>query len=142
MAQRRKTGEPIELLFSEVWQVPRFSGLHSGYRPNLDSYHTDDPHELTVIVELPGVDPHSVEISLSERLLVITGARTRAKGDGRVYQQLEIEYGGFERAVRLAEDVDPDRAQARYEQGMLTISLPITGRPAGGARYTIRVERA
>jgi len=142
MAQRRKTGEPIELLFSEVWQVPRFSGLHSGYRPNLDSYHTDDPHELTVIVELPGVDPRSIEISLSERLLVIAGARARAKGDGRVYQQIEIEYGGFERAVRLAEDVDPELAQARYEQGMLTISLPITGRPPAGARHTIRVERA
>ncbi len=142
MAQRRKTGEPIELVFSEAWHVPRFSGLHSGYRPNLDSYHTDDPHELTVIVELPGVDPRSIEISLSERLLVIAGARTRAKGNGRVYQQIEIEYGGFERAVRLAEDVDPERAQARYEQGMLTISLPVTGRSTAGTRHTIRVERA
>jgi HSP20 family protein len=142
MDQRRKPGEQVELLFAEAWQMPRLSGLHRGYRPNLDSYHTDEPHELTVIVELPGVDPGSLEISVSERSLVIAGARTRAKGDGRVYQQIEIEYGAFERTVRLAEDVDPEQARARYEQGMLTISLPVSGRPRAGAPHNILVERA
>src|SRR5262245_59714799 len=45
----------IEALFSDLWQVPRFSGTRPGFRPNVDSFHTDDPHQLTVVVELPGV---------------------------------------------------------------------------------------
>ena len=142
MTHRPKVQGELELLFAEVWAVPHISGPLRGFQPNLDSYHTDEPHELTVIVELPGVDPGSLEISVSERSLVIAGARTRAKGDGRVYQQIEIEYGAFERTVRLAEDVDPEQARARYEQGMLTISLPVSGRPRAGAPHNILVERA
>ena len=52
----------IEELFADLWQVPRFAGLRRGFRPNVDSYHTDDPHELTVVVEAPGIDPASLTI--------------------------------------------------------------------------------
>ena len=58
---RSSLHEEIEELFSELWQVPRFAGLRRGFRPNVDSYHTDDPHELTVIVEVPGIDPKSLD---------------------------------------------------------------------------------
>ena len=54
----------IEELFAELWQVPRFAGLRRGFRPNVDSYHTLDPHELTVIVEVPGIDPKSLTIAV------------------------------------------------------------------------------
>ena len=107
----------IEELFSELWQVPRFAGLRRGFRPNVDSYHTDDPHELTVIVEVPGIDPGALTIVVSERMLLIAGERSRERADGRVYQQMEIEYGQFQRQVRLAEDVDPD---ARDRHGTST----------------------
>ena len=131
----------IEELFSELWQVPRFAGLRRGFRPNVDSYHTDDPHELTVIVETPGIDPASLTIVVSERTLVIAGERTRERAGGRVYQQMEIEYGPFQRQVRLSEDVDADRARARYENGIVTISLPVAEAPPPGQRHTIAVER-
>jgi len=132
----------IEELFSELWQVPRFAGLRRGFRPNVDSYHTDDPHELTVIVEAPGIDPKSLTIVVSERTLLVAGERSRERGDGRVYQQMEIEYGPFQRQIHLTEDVDPERARARYEQGIITISLPVAEAPAPGQRHTITVERS
>src|SRR5579871_3628302 len=146
MTRREKAGPEslqteIEELFSDLWQVPRFAGLRRHFRPNLDSYHTDDPHELTVVVELPGVDPASVTIVLSERLLVIAGERTRERSDGRVYQQMEIEYGPFQRQVRLSEDVDPEQAVARYAHGIVTVTLPIAAKPLVATRYTIVVER-
>ena len=97
----------IEELFSELWHVPRFAGLRRGFRPNVDSYRTDDPPELTVVVEVPGIDPTSLTIAVSERTLVVSGERARERSDGRVYQQMEIEYGPFQRQVRLSEDVDP-----------------------------------
>ena len=134
-----KLQEEIEELFADLWQVPRFSGLRNGFRPNVDCFHTDDPHALTVVVELPGVDPQSVKVVAGERLLVIAGERRRPQAPGRVYQQMEIEYGAFQRQVRLAEDIDPARASARFERGVLTIELPVVDEapPAGTIGYTV-----
>lgn len=131
----------IEELFADLWQVPRFSVLRRGFRPNIDSYHTDEPHELTVIAELPGVDPASLSIVVGERTLLISGERARPKVGGAVYQQMEIEYGPFQRQVRLPEDIDPKRAEARYEHGVVTISLPVSKKPQPGGRHTITVVR-
>jgi HSP20 family protein len=128
MTQRRdvdKLQEEIEELFADLWQVPRFAGTRHGFRPNVDCFHTEDPHALTVVVELPGVDPGSVQIVAGERVLLITGERKRPKVPGRVYQQMEIETGQFQRQVRLLEDVDPERARASLENGVLTIELPV-----------------
>jgi HSP20 family protein len=136
-----KLQEEIEELFADLWQVPRFSGLRHGFRPNLDCFHTDDPHALTVVVELPGVAPESVRVVVGERVIAIAGERTRPQVPGRVYQQMEIEYGAFERQVRLVEDVDPERARARFEAGVLTIELPVVDQPPAVGRIAIVVER-
>ena len=134
-----KLQEEIEELFADLWQVPRFSGIRHGFRPNVDCFHTDDPHALTVVVELPGVDPGSVQIVAGERVLLISGERKRPKVQGRVYQQMEIESGPFQRQVRLAEDVDPEHARASFENGVLTIELPVVEQPHTG-RIVIRVK--
>jgi HSP20 family protein len=136
-----KLQEEIEELFADLWQVPRFSGLRHGFRPNLDCFHTSDPHALTVVVELPGVAPETVQVVVGERLIAIAGERRRPKVPGRVYQQMEIEYGPFERQVRLVEDVDPERARARFEQGVLTIELPVVDQAPTSGRVAIVVER-
>jgi HSP20 family protein len=142
MAGRDRLQEEIEELFAELWQVPRFAGLRRGFRPNVDCFHTDDPHALTVVVELPGVDPDSLQVVAADRLLVVAGERKRPHVPARVYQQMEIEYGSFRRQVRLAEDVDPARAAAAYEHGILTVHLPVVEQPAPGARITIEVREA
>src|ERR1700760_2913536 len=64
----------IQELFADMWQVPRFSaGLRQGYRPQADCYQTDDPPALNVVVELPGVDPSSVEVVVAGRALTVGG---------------------------------------------------------------------
>ena len=136
-----KLQEEIEELFADLWQVPRFSGLRHGFRPNVDCFHTDDPHALTVVVELPGVDPQSVRVVAAGRLLVVAGERSRPSVPGRVYQQMEIDYGPFRRQIRLAEDVDPSRATAQYEHGILTVELPVVEQAAPTGRITIRIAR-
>ena len=137
-----KLQEEIEELFADLWQVPRFSGQRHGYRPNVDCFHTDDPHALTVVVELPGVDPASVRVVAGERVLVVAGERKRPKVPGRVYQQMEIEVGPFQRQIRLAEDVDPTQARAHFELGVLTIELPVVEQAPPSGRVTIEVWRA
>jgi HSP20 family protein len=138
-----KLHEEIEALFSDLWQVPRFSGTRPGFRPNVDSYHTDDPHQLTVVIELPGVDPASIDIVVGERAMVISGDRPRPRIGGGVYQQMEIEYGPFRRLVRLPEDVDPDGARAEFDRGMVTVTLPVSAQTPTltGGRFTIEVQR-
>jgi HSP20 family protein len=136
-----KLQEEIEELFADLWQVPRFSGIRHGFRPNVDCFHTDDPHALTVLVELPGVDPASVQIVAGERVLLVSGERKRPKVPGRVYQQMEIESGPFQRQVRLVEDVDPERARATFDNGVLTIELPVVEHARTG-RIVITVERS
>jgi HSP20 family protein len=134
--------EEIEELFAELWQVPRFAGTRRGFRPNVDCFHTDDPHALTVVVELPGVEPSSIRVVGGERMLAVAGERRRPQMPGRVYQQMEIEYGTFQRQIRLAEDVDPDRATASFEHGVLTIVLPVVDRAPQRGRVTIEVWQA
>lgn len=134
MQKRRRelegAAEEIEQLFADLWQVFPFSrGIRRGYRPEADVYRTDDPAELRVVVELPGVDPANVQVVASQRALLIAGERSRPKDPGH-YQQMEIDYGPFQRQVTLAEDIDPDRATATYERGLLTVRLPIAPRPA------------
>ena len=84
----------IQELFADMWQVPRFSaGLRQGYRPQADCYRTEDPPTLTVVLELPGVDPASVEVVVSGRTLTVNGDRERPRIAGARYLAMEIEYG-------------------------------------------------
>lgn len=141
MAERddeRLRGE-IEELFADLWQVPRFAGLRGGFHPRADCYRSDDPPRLTVVVELPGVDAAEVQISASARELVISGERPRPGGAVR-YQQIEIDYGSFQRRIPLAEEVDPDGVTAGYESGLLTIVLPLAHRPERPVPIEVRTE--
>jgi HSP20 family protein len=138
-----KLQREVRELFDELWQVPRFAGARRVLRPQVDCYHTDDPHQLIVVVELPGIEPQDVSILATERELLIAGERKRRRCAGQVFQQMEIDYGAFERTIPLIEEVDPSQATASYERGLLTIVLPaVTRRPAGAVNVEIHVTGA
>jgi len=132
----------IQELFADLWQVPRFAGQRRGFRPQVDCYRTVDPPELTVLIELPGVDPESVELVVAARTLSVTGERTRPRCTGQTYQQMELDYGPFRRQVQLGADVEVARARAVYERGILKIVLPLAERAPDGARVSIEVTRS
>ncbi len=135
--------DDFEQLFSELWRTPHFSGLRRGFRPQVDTYRTHDPAELTIVVDLAGVDPRDVEIVVLDRTLVITGQRRRALPECRLsYYQMEIEYGPFERRVALPEEVDASGARAACERGLLTIVLPIAAQAPRAEKVSIRVRTA
>ncbi|MEO5576508.1 MAG: Hsp20/alpha crystallin family protein [Gaiellaceae bacterium] len=132
----------IEELFADLWQVPRFSGIRQGFRPAADCFCTEDPPQLVVVVELAGVDPDSIELSVEERALTISGSRPRPRVPGQVYQQAEIEYGRFERRIPLERDIDAAAASAAYEAGMLSITLPFARRRPAGPASMIVIRRS
>lgn len=130
----------MEELFTELWQAPRFSRRRGGYRPAVDVYRSERRGELTIVVELPGVDPSRVQIFADERTLVIAGERRRPRCTGRVYQQMEIAYGRFQRQIALAEDVDVEACRATYRRGVLTITLPAAKKPGEPTRVSIPIK--
>ena len=141
MARRRELKDEIDELFADLWQVSRLSGLRRGFRPQLDCFRTDDPPSFTVVVDIGGIDPEQIDVTAAERTLAISGERHRQDCEGRVYQQMEIEYGLFERVVHLPEDVDVSQAEARYERGLLVIVMSIADRAATAQKVPIEIRR-
>jgi HSP20 family protein len=132
--------EEIEQLFADLWQVFPFSrGLRRGYRPQVDVFRSEDPPTLTVQIELPGVDPDDVQLIASPQTLLIVGERRRPRDCGH-FQQMEIDYGPFQRQITLDEDIDPEGAAATYDRGILTVRLPIAPRPAPRESVSIAVR--
>jgi HSP20 family protein len=141
MGRPRDLRDEIDELFGDLWQVSRLSGRRRGFRPQVDSFRTGDPATFTVVVELAGVDPDQVNVTAAEGALVISGERRRDPCEGRVFQQIEIEYGPFERIVRLPDDVDLTDAEARFERGLLTITIPIAAKAKAAQPVPIAIRR-
>jgi HSP20 family protein len=108
-----------------------------GFSPAVDVYYVSEPPRAVVRAEIAGIDPNEVQLEIRGRELILSGHRDPAGGDDRVYQQLEIEHGPFRRVVPLGADVDPDAADASYEDGILTVELPLK-RPAQPRSVPIR----
>jgi HSP20 family protein len=132
----------LEDLFNEVWRAPRFSARRC-FRPAVDCFRTVDPAEFVVLVELPAIDPATVHVIAFDHGLQVSGERRRPRASqgGQVYQQMEIDYGPFERHIPLADDVETQNGTASYEQGLLKIVFPIAPRPAPRGRVPIEVRR-
>jgi HSP20 family protein len=134
--------EEIEQLFADLWQVFPFSrGLRRGYRPQVDVFRNDDPPILTVQIELAGVDPDDVQLIASPQALLIAGERRRPKDCGH-FQQMELDYGPFQRQITLSENIDPEQAVATYDRGILTVRLPVAPQPAARESVSIAVRRS
>jgi HSP20 family protein len=115
----------MDQLFGD-WPGLAFTrGRATGFSPHVDVYYCGDPQRAIVKVDLSGVDLADVGIEVSGRELVISGERPVQETEGRVYQQVEIDSGPFRRIVELQVDVDPERAKATYEDGVLRVELPL-----------------
>ena len=127
----------MEELFADLCQVPRLVARRAGFRPALDVYRTEDPPAITVVVELAGIDPDDVDAAVVDGVLVVRGRRARPAGN-RYYQHIEIDYGVFERRVQLNEAVDSEDASATYENGLLSVHLPLAKKAPAPVRVTVR----
>ena len=130
----------MEELFADLWRMPRFARRHGGFRPQIDCYRTERPAAFHVVVDLAGIEPECVQLFADEGTLIIAGERRRPRNSGRIYQQMEIDYGRFVRQVALGAELDVEGAKATYKRGMLTIVLPLAKKPAAAERVEIPVR--
>jgi HSP20 family protein len=126
----------MEELFADLCHH-RVAPQRAGFRPRVDAYRTEDPPAVHVVVELPGVDPAEVELAVMDGILVVSGHRRRPAVKARRYEHIEIDYGPFERRIALGDDLDAGDAEAVYEHGLLTITLPLAQRTAGPVRVPV-----
>ena len=113
---------------------------HLGWAPPVDVFYVDAPPRAVVHVELPGVDPATIDLEVHGRQLVVRGTRPADDPDGRLFQQVEIARGPFRRVVELGALVAQAGARARYDAGILEVTLPLE-REEPRTR-TVRVEGA
>jgi HSP20 family protein len=118
----------MDELFGDVLERTGLSRRRLGFVPAVDVAYTADPPRAIVTADLAGVDADGLELEVQGRKLILAGRReASAPSEGEVYQQVEIERGGFRRIVELGADVVAEEAKARYEDGILRIELPLAG---------------
>jgi HSP20 family protein len=86
---------------------------------------SEDENALQIGMELPGVDPDDVRLSLENNVLTIRGEKRQQidENNERVHR-FERVYGVFERTFVLPNTVDPDKIDARFENGVLIVRIP------------------
>lgn len=120
--------DEINRVFSALSSAEDSSGATSAWIPPVDITEYADRFELAV--DLPGVDPDKVEITLEEGVLSLSGEREPlGRRNGNQNQEesrtrIERRYGRFYRRFVLPETVDAERVQATGRNGVLEITIP------------------
>jgi HSP20 family protein len=128
----------MDELFGDVFGGGGRSLSRGAFSPSVDVYYVAEPPRAVVRAELAGIRASEIELEVRGRELILAGQRRPAGADEeRLYQQLEVQHGAFRRVVALGADVDAEAAKATYEDGMLTVELPIVA-PAGARSVPIR----
>ncbi len=116
--------DDVRRLMDELFQVsvPRVN-LTEGWVPPLNICETGEA--LYVLADMAGVDVHDLSLVIEGGFLRMTGQRKCFVPEGRKrFYLMEIGQGEFERLVRLPVPVDPDKIEARYEDGLLIVRMP------------------
>jgi HSP20 family protein len=104
------------------WPGPE-TATATAWQPPVDIF--EEPDEIRLIAEVPGVKPEDVKISVAGNLLTIKGTKEQvAEEKAENVYRYERTYGPFERSFTLSASIDPNKIKATYNFGVLTITLP------------------
>jgi len=113
-------------LFEEFQLGPWFSGEEGGemaWSPRVNL--SENEKELVVSAELPGMDEKNIDVSVSNDVLSIRGEKTEEKEEKEQdYHRVERRFGTFQRDIPLPAEVESDKVDATFKNGVLTIHLP------------------
>jgi HSP20 family protein len=90
----------------------------------VDAYRRGD--EFIVHVDLPGVSPESIELTVEKNVLSVGAERHWSPEEGDQVLLAERPYGRFSRQLYLSDNLDTDRIDARFDKGVLTLRIPVS----------------
>jgi HSP20 family protein len=120
--------EMDRLFDSFLGGVPSLAGLRQSFpeaqmTPTMDV--KENEKEIVVKADLPGMDERDINLTIHNGVLSLRGEKKSEHTDQRDnYHVMERSYGSFQRSIRLPETINEDKAEARFDKGVLTITLP------------------
>jgi HSP20 family protein len=122
--------EPFgDIWFDRLWPTwPRWRWGEEEFVPTFNFYEKEGKYYLTA--ELPGVNKDDVSVDIDKDVVSITGKKSSEKEEeGADYYLKESSYGSFSRSFRLPSEVDEDKLDATFRNGVLTLVMPHTEAP-------------
>jgi HSP20 family protein len=121
----------MAMSFDPFSELDRLAGNLLQFRPGarfmpVDLYRDEAQYVLTA--DLPGIDPGSVDVDVDGQLLTIRAERTEGIHDAVKWLSQERPYGSYLRQFNLGDGADAQRITASYDNGVLTVTIPIAER--------------
>jgi HSP20 family protein len=117
----------MDRFFGDELRMPalRHSGEELDPNATLGIDVVENNDALVVKAAVPGVDPADVDINVENDVLTIKGEyRHKDEQEGEQYHRRELRFGSFHRSLRLPPTVEAEKANATFEHGVLTLTLP------------------
>ncbi len=113
---------PISLFHQPPgWHALKFSEMEMSFSADI----FEEGNDVVVKADMPGVKKEDVDVSLSDDMITIRGERKKEeKVERKDYYRVERAYGSFTRSFRLPADVQAEKAEAKFDQGVLEIRIP------------------
>jgi HSP20 family protein len=89
----------------------------------IDAYRSGD--EFLILLDLPGVDPESIDLDVERNVLTVRAERTQANNDGSEMIAAERPRGVFSRQIILGDNLNLDAVEATYDDGVLHLTIPV-----------------
>lgn len=111
----------------------------------MDAYRSGDI--VTATFDVPGVEPGSIEVSLDDMVLTVSAERRIEPGEHAELLVTERPHGRTTRQVYLGDGIDVEHIEARYENGVLTLRMPVAARatprrvPVSAASHKVELGR-
>jgi HSP20 family protein len=111
----------------------------SGWDLSVDMY--EDGGNVVAKMQIPGIDPAKLNVSVEDDYLCISGSREEEKEEkNKQYYRKEIRKGSFDRMIALPSTVDKDKVDAQYERGMLTVTMPRKEKRESSGKIEVKVK--
>lgn len=126
-----KMRERIEEIFENAFRFPRPTILFSDgmWRPSVDVYETEE--NVEILAEIAGSRIQDINVIFEHNVLKIYGTRQDVSSQPKLKQhQMEIEFGPFERSIRINVPIDSNNIQASYRNGFLLVVIPKLQKPS------------
>ncbi|MDX8481663.1 Hsp20/alpha crystallin family protein [Mesorhizobium sp. VK24D] len=113
--------------------LPSFASAYGGRAgwPNVEI--SDTGSEIRVMAEIPGMEEKDIEVMLDEGMLTLRGEK-RSESEDKDRQFSECFYGRFERRIPVGTEIEEDKVNAAFHNGVLTVTLPKTKRAQAKAK--------